>query len=295
MREIAGALNADAVIEGSILRAGDQVRISAQLIDGSSDEHLWAESYERDVKNVLALQGEVAQAIAQKVRVALTPQEQAHLVKNRQVDPEVYELYLKGRHIMTRGGLEDVRKAIEYFESGLAKDPENALIYTGLADAYIQQMNDVHQSPVEATAHSRAAVTRALELDDSLAEAHVSYGSIKLLYDWDWRGAENEFRRAMELDPGHPDAYGRYGAYLTMVGRQPEAPPYFEKARRLDPLGPSTYRHEGYSYKDKAFEWLSKAYQSRSCLYWLRQDPRLDSLRSDHRFQELLTKMKFPQ
>ena len=144
--------------------------------------------------------------------------------------------------------MEDVRKGIEYFQSGLVKDPHNALIYSGLADAYIQQMSDVHESPVEATANSRAAATRALELDESLAEAHVSLGSIKLLYDWDWTGAETEFKRAMELGPGYSDAYVGYGEYLTLVGRLPEALPYFEKARKLDPLDPLTYRVAGYSY-----------------------------------------------
>ncbi len=410
--QIGSELQADTLIEGSVMRSGDRVRITVQLLDASSDQHLWAESYERDLKDVFALQGEVAQAIAQQVRAAITPQERSRLVKKSPVDPEVYELYLKGRHIMTRGGLEDVRKAIEYFQSGLAKDPNNALIYTGLADAYIQQMSDVHESPVEAAARSRAAATRALELDESLAEAHASLGTIKLYYDWDWPGAQTEFKHAMDLDPGYSAAYADYGEYLTLLGRLPEALPYFEKARRLDPLDPMTYRVEGYSYfmahkydeaveqyrkclelepdqityfglvlalaekgdyataiagaekatkldsspllltglasayaragrradsyrllrrleeiakvqgpapawheahaqyvcpyevagvcaqlgdKDKAFEWLGKAYQSRSCLYWLPQDPRLDSLRSDPRFQELLHRLNFPQ
>ena len=202
MREIGSALQVDAVIEGSVMRSADRVRITVQLIDASSDRHLWAESYERDLKNVFALQSEVAQAIAQQVRVVVTPQEQVRLVTKRPVDPEVYELYLKGRHIMMRGGLEDVRKAIEYFQSGLAKDPNNALIYTGLADAYIHKMSDVHESPIVATAKARAAAVKALELDDSLAEAHTSLASIKLFYDWDWPGAEVELKRAMELNPG---------------------------------------------------------------------------------------------
>jgi eukaryotic-like serine/threonine-protein kinase len=410
-REIANALHADAVIEGSVMRSADRVRITVQLIDASRDQHLWAESYERDLKNVFALQGEVAHAIAQQVRVAMTPQEQARLVKKPPVDPEAYELYLKGRHIMMRGDLEDVRNAIEYFQSGLAKDPNNALIYTGLADAYIHKMSDVHESPVEATAKARTAAMKALELDDSLAEAHTSLASIKLFYDWDWAGAETELKRAMELSPDSL-AYRLYGGYLTMVGRHPEALLYFEKARRLDPLYQRNYLAEGYSYfmahkygqaieqyrngfeiepdpmayfglvlslgekgdystaiseaekatklddspllltslasayasagrradsnrvlrqlgelsrhqgpapawhgrlspyvcpyevagvyaqlgdKDRAFTWLDKAYQSRSCMYWMRQDPRLDSIHSDPRFQELLTKMKFPQ
>jgi TolB-like protein/Tfp pilus assembly protein PilF len=412
MREIASKLQADAVIEGSVMRSADRVRITVQLIDASSDRHLWAESYERDLKNIFALQGEVAEAIAEQVRAVVTPQEHARLVKKHPVDPEVYELYLKGRHIMNRGGLEDVQKAIEYFQSGLAKDPNNALIYTGLADAYIHKMSDVHESPVEATIKARDAATKALELDESLAEAHTSLASIKLFYDWNWNGAEIELKRAMELNPGYSLAYRVYGAYLTIIGRHPQAIPYFEKARRLDPLYERNYMSEGYSDfmahqydeaieqyrkgldiqpdpmtyfglvlavaqkqdyttaiseaekatklnnspllltslasayamagrrmdsnrilrqleeiwshqgrapawhgtvspyvcpyevagvyaqlrdRDRAFAWLDKAYQSRSCMYWLRQDPRLDSLHSDPRFQDLLTKMKFPQ
>lgn len=266
MREIASELHADAVIEGSVMRSADRVRITVQLIDASSDEHLWAESYERDLKDVLTLQGEVAQAIAQQVRAVITPQEQERLVKKHPMDPEVYELYLKGRHIMLRGGLEDVQRAIEYFQSGLAKDPNNALIYTGLADAYIHKMSDVHESPVEATAKARAAAVRALELDDSLAEAHTSLASIKLFYDWDWAGAELELKRAMELNPGYSWAYRMYGGYLTIIGRHAEAAPYFEKARRLDPLYERNYQAEGYSYFmahkfDEAVEQYRKSFE----------------------------------
>ena len=412
LRDIAGELHADAVVEGSVMRSADRVRITVQLIDASSDKHLWAESYERTVKDVFALQGEVAQAIAHQVQAAITPQERARLVTARPVDPDAYELYLKGRHIMMRGGLEDVQKAIEYFESGIAKDPDNALIYTGLADAYIHKMSDVHESPVEATVKARAAAMKALELDESLAEAHTSLASIKLFYDWDWAGAESELKRAMELNPGYPLTYRIYGGYLTMIGRHPEALPYFEEARRLDPLYEQNYMAEGYSNfmahkydeavvqfrknleiepdpmtyfglvlalaekgdyataisegekatklnnspllltslasayaragrradaervlgqleeiskhqgtapawhvrpvvylcpyevagvyaqlgdKNQTFEWLGKARQSRSCMYWLRQDPRFDSVRADPRFQELLTQMRFPQ
>src|SRR6266496_1605042 len=151
MREIAHELHAEAVIEGSVLRSADRVRITVQLIDAARDQHLWSESYERDLKNIFALQGQVAQAIAQQVHAVVTPEEQKRVAGKRAIDPDVYELYLKGRHIMERGGLEDVRKAIDYFQSGLAKDPNNALLYTGLADAYIDKMMDVHESPVEAT------------------------------------------------------------------------------------------------------------------------------------------------
>jgi tetratricopeptide (TPR) repeat protein len=412
MREIANELHADAVIEGSVMRSADRVRITVQLIDAARDQHLWSESYERELKNVFALQGQVAQAIAQQVHAVVTPEEQKRIAMKRAIDPEVYELYLKGRHIMERGGLEDVRTAIDYFQSGLAKDPNNALLYTGLADAYIDKMMDVHESPAEATAKARAAATKALQLDDSLAEAHTSLGTIKLAYDWDWAGAEHELKRAMELNPGYPLAYIIYGQYLTMVGRPADALPYFEQAHRLDPLFGESYRGEGYACfmahkydeaivqyrkalelepdaityfglvlaraekgdyataiseaekatklnnspllltglasayaragrradanrvlrrleeiwerqgvapawhvagspyvcpyevagvyaqlgdKDRAFEWLDKAYRNRSCLYWVRQDPRFDSIHSDPRFQELLAKMNFPQ
>jgi TolB-like protein len=247
MREIAGELHADAVIEGSVMRSADHVRITVQLIDAAKDQHLWSESYERDLKNIFELQGQVAQAIAQQVHAVVTPEEQKRLSTKRAIDPGVYELYLKGRHIMERGGLEDVRKAIGYFQSGLAKDPDNALLYTGVADAYIDKMMDVHESPVEATAKARAAAARALQLDDSLAETHTSLGMIKLSYDWDWPGAEHEFKRAMELNPSYPLAYVMYGQYLTMVGRYADASPYFEKAHRLDPLFSESYRGEGYS------------------------------------------------
>jgi len=412
MREIAKELHADAVIEGSVMRSADRARVTVQLIDATKDQQLWSESYERDLKDIFALQGQVAHAIAQQVHAVVTPEEQNRVAGNRAIDPDVYELYLKGRHIMERGGLEDVRKAIDYFQSGLTKDPNNGLLYAGLADAYIDKMMDVHESPVEATAKARAAAAKALQLDDSLAEAHTSLGMIKLSYDWDWAGAEQEFKRAMELNPGYPLAYIMYGQYLTIIGRQADALPYFEKAHRLDPLFNESYRAEGYacfmahkydqavlqyrkalelepdaityfglvlaraekgdyataiSEADKAtklnnspllltslasayaragrradanrvlrrleemwerrgaapawhvagspyvcpyevagvyaqlgdnrraFEWLDKAYRNRSCLYWIRQDPRFDSIQSDPRFRELLAKMNFPQ
>jgi tetratricopeptide (TPR) repeat protein len=286
------------------------------------------------------------------------------------------------------------------------------LIYAALADAYIHKMSDVHESPTEATASARAAAIKALELDESLAEGHTALASIKLFYDWDWAGAESELRRALELNPGYALTYRIYGGYLTLLGRLPDALPYFEKARRLDPLFERNYLAEGYSYymghkydesieryrkaleiepdpmmyfglvlalaakrdntaavsegeravkindspllltslatayavagrpadcrrilrrleetsehqgpappwhvgglsgyvcpyevagvyaqladNDNAFKWLNKAYESRSCLYWLRQDPRLDPIRSDPRFQSLLTKLNFP-
>jgi serine/threonine protein kinase/Tfp pilus assembly protein PilF len=410
--EIAKELRVDAVVEGTVARAGNRVRIDAQLIRASTDRHLWAKSYERDIKDVLPLQGELAQTIASEVRVQLSSNEQARLRNAAPINPEAYDAYLKGRHIMERGGLEDVRKAIDYFQSGLEKDPNNALIYTGLADAYIDKMMDVHESPMEATSKARAAAEKALQLDDSLAEAHTSLGMIKLSYDWDWAGAEHEFKRAMELNPGYPLAYVMYGQYLTMVGRQSDAMPYFERAHRLDPLFGQSYRGEAFSCfmahkydeaiiqyrkalelepdaityfglvlaraekgdsataiteaeratkvdntpllltslasayaragrradadrvlqrlqeiwerqgrapawhtpgspyvcpyevagvyaqlgeRDRAIDWLDKAYRNRSCLYWLRQDPRFDSIRSDPRFQELLAKMNFPR
>src|SRR5262249_31342526 len=152
-------------IEGSVTRSSDRVRITIQLIDAARDRHLWSESYEREMKNVLGLQSQVAQAIAEQVHAVVTPEEQRHLSRNHVIDPDVYELYLKSRHIMERGGLEDVQNAIDYFQSGLKRDPDIAVLYTGLADAYIDKMMDVHESPVEATTQARAAAEKALQLD----------------------------------------------------------------------------------------------------------------------------------
>ncbi|MGB7621134.1 MAG: protein kinase [Terriglobia bacterium] len=234
--QIARELNVDAVIEGSVLRSGDRVRITAQLIHAVTDQHLWAESYERDFRDILSLQSEIARQIANEVKVTLSPQERARLGTARQVNPEAHELYLKGRYHWNKRSEEGVKKALSYFQQAIECDPTYAQGYAGLADSYtiLGYYNTI--SPEEAYPKGKAAALKALALDDSLAEPHATLGVIKRDFEWDWAGAEEEFQRAVELNPGYADAYNWRGTLFGMLGRREEA--LREKARALaiDPL-----------------------------------------------------------
>jgi eukaryotic-like serine/threonine-protein kinase len=237
--EIAGELNVDGVIEGSVERSGDRVRITAQLIVASTDTHLWAESYERDVRDVLALEDEVARAIANEVKVTLTPQEQAALTGRRPINPEAYEAYLKGRYYWSQRTGEAEQKGLEYFEQAIALAPAYAQAYAGVADSYIVLGVHGHLPIKEAFPKARVAATEALELDETLAEAHTSLGAIKTFYDWDWPGSEREFRRALQLSPNYPNAHHWYAHYLAAVGRVDEAIGEMKRDKELDPVGPT--------------------------------------------------------
>ncbi len=234
--QIARELNVDAVIEGSVLRSGDRVRITAQLIDAASDQHLWAESYERDFRDILSLQSEIARQIANEVKVTLSPQERARLGRARQVNPETHELYLKGRYHWNKRSEEGGKKALSYFQQAIESDPTYAQGYAGLADSYniLGYYNAI--SPEDAYPKGKAAALKALALDDSLAEPHAALGVIKRDFEWDWTGAEKEFRRAVELNPGYADAYHWRATLFGMLGRREES--LREKARALaiDPL-----------------------------------------------------------
>jgi len=236
--EIARELNVDGFVEGSVLRAGDRVRITAQLIHAATDQHIWAKSYERDVSNVLALQSEVARAIAEEVQAKLTPQERARLARVRAVNPAAHEAYLKGRYYWARSTEEAVRKSIEYFGEAVTKDPNYALAYAGLADAYNQLANPILEIVPQSAVipKVKAAATKALELDDNLAEAHISLGRIKFYYDWDWAGAEKDFRRAIELSPNNPYPHYIYGLLLSALGRHEEAIAESTRALASDPV-----------------------------------------------------------
>ncbi len=235
--EIARELNVDAVIEGSVLRAGNRVRITAQLVDARADRHLWSESYERDLGDVLALQSEVSRTIARQIQVTLTPQEQTRLTTARPVNPEAYDAYLKGRYYLSKRSVDDIQKAIAYFQQAVDKDPAYAPAYAGLADSYYLLPQYGGVSPKETHPKAKAAATKALELDGALAEAHISLALIKLTADWDWAGSEVEFKRALELAPG--SAQGHYFHayfYLTPKGRFEEAIAELKRALDLDPL-----------------------------------------------------------
>lgn len=232
--EIAKALNVDAVVEGSVMRVGDQVRITAQLIDAPADKHLWAKSYERNSRDVLALQDEVALAIAREINVRLTPQEQARFANARPVNPQALEAYLKGRYFLSEISGERIKKAIEQFELAIKLDPNFALPYTGLADAYYWVASAF--PPTAVMPKAKAAAEKALQLDDTLAEAHTSLATIKFSYDFDWTGGEREFRRAIELNPSYANAHDQYARFLVAQGRFDEALAEHRRASELDPL-----------------------------------------------------------
>jgi serine/threonine-protein kinase len=234
--EIGRELNVDAVVEGSVLRAGDRVRITAQLIKAETDEHLWAESYERDLRDILALQSEVARAVALEVRIKLTPQEEARLQEVRTVDPEVHEAYLKGRFYWSKLTGEGLEKGLEYFKKAIEKDPNYAPAHAGLADIYNLLSLFTASAPKEVYPKAKAAAMRALELDETLPEAHTALGWVKMQFDWDWSGAEKEYKRAVELNPGSSYAHSWYGAFLTFVGRHTEAIAEAKRGEELDPL-----------------------------------------------------------
>jgi TolB-like protein/Flp pilus assembly protein TadD len=247
--QIGRELNVDAVVEGSVMRSGDRVRITAQLIHAASDRHLWAESYEGDLRDVLALQSKVARAIAQEIRITLTPQEQRHLANARPIDPEAHQAYLKGRHYWNQRP-RGLTEAVRYFEQAIEKDPSYALAYSGLADSYAitatWEIGTVSMD--EAMRKANAAVAKALRLDDTVAEAHASLAFIKLHYDWDWPATEMEIKRAIELNPNYANAHHWYSHYLMTMGRVKESLAESKQALELDPIDPIITGHMPWHY-----------------------------------------------
>lgn len=233
---IARELNVDAVLEGSVLRSGERIRITAQLIHAPSDQHLWAESYERDFRDVLSLQDEIARQVAGQVRIILTPEEQARLESARPVDPQAHELLLKGRYHRGKRTQESVKKALSYFDRAIASDPAWAEGYVGVADCYNMLGYYSALAPHEAYPKAQSAARKALELDPSLAEAYTALGVVLRDYEWDWPGAEQQFQRALEFNPGCAEAYHWRGTLLGMQHRHAEALKDKEKALSMDPL-----------------------------------------------------------
>jgi TolB-like protein len=233
LREIARELEVDGVVQGAVVRSGGRVRITAQLIDARSDRHLWAETYERDLDDVLALQGEIARAVASAVQVTLTPQEQRHLASTRSVNVEAYDAYLMGRYLWNKRTADGFEKAVEYFQTAIAIDPRYAAAYAGLADCYLAGREDRPKDVIEM---ARAAALKALEIDPDLAEARSALAGVKLRYDFDWRGAEEEQRRAIALDSNYATAHTRYSQYLSFRGRFDEALREARRAEQLDPF-----------------------------------------------------------
>ncbi len=237
LREIAAALGVEGVIEGSVLRAGDHVRITAQLINAATDVHLWAESYERDLKDVLALQNEVARAIADEVRANLTPHEQSRLAGGRTVNPDAFRRCLEGRRLLWKVPTDDsLEQAEERFQQAIDLDPSYAPAYVGLALCYNAGGYSGNRAPYESFPRAREAARRAVELDAGLAEAHAVLGQVMFQADWDWSGAEAEFKEAIALDPSNADVHDGYAIYLETINRSSEAVEEYRRALELDPL-----------------------------------------------------------
>jgi len=402
--EIGRELNVDGVVEGSIMRSGNRVRITVQLIRVSTDQDLWAETYERDLGDVLKLQGDVAQAVAQQVRAQVTPEQQARLRSAPAVNPQAYEAYLRGSSLLRSDTGATLRNAQAYFEEAVRRDPRFAPAYVGLADCYLALGKYRWIPPQDASRYGSEAIHKALQIDGTLGEAHSSLGFLNWQYGWDWQTAEKEMRYAVDLNPNYVEGHFTLVWYLAWNGRRDEALAESQKIRSLDPAYPlasfgesAVYYHQrayrslievsqrtvitnpnswsghyflavGYEGSDqlaqaipeyeravalsqsdsdptaglayayaalgkraeaarilselqqqskvtyvspymiavmyaglgennKAFEFLEKAYQERSpdVAYFLRADLRMDSLRPDPRFQDLMHRMNFPQ
>jgi TolB-like protein/tetratricopeptide (TPR) repeat protein len=236
--EIAKELNVDAVVEGSAQCLGDRVRITAQLIQATTDHHLWAESYERDLKDVLALEDDLARVIAGKIQITLTPEEQTRLASAHTVNPPAYLSYLKGRYFWNKRDRESVLKGLEYFQQAVQVDPAYALARVGLADSYAVLGTNGWFPPREAFAKGKAAAEQALERDDRIAEAYAPLALIKA-QEWDWAGAESDFKTALTLNPGYAIAHQWYALLLCSLGRHEDAVQEARRAAELDPLSPS--------------------------------------------------------
>jgi len=237
--EIAKALDVDAVVEGSVIREGDSVRITAQLIDARADRHLWAQSFQRSSKNVLALQDELASAIAREIHIQLTPAEASRLGNAPAVDPEAYDAYLKGRYFFNRPSDENLRKAIARFEEAIALSPDFVPALSGLSDAYLWAgYNEGFLTASEARPKAKEAAEKAIRLDDNSAEAHTSLAVFKLFYEYDWAGSEAEFRRAFALNPNYAFAHDQFALGLAFQGRLEESIAESRRAAELDPLNP---------------------------------------------------------
>jgi TolB-like protein/Tfp pilus assembly protein PilF len=260
--EIARELNVDAVVEGSVGRSPNKVRIRAQLIRAAPEEHLWAQSYERDLPDVLALQRDVASAIANEIKIHLTPQERQHLASARPINPDAYNAFLLGDYHSNKRNRAAMEKGIQYFQEAIRIDPSYARAYAGLASAYIERDIWGGLGVGKSADQVRAATLKALELDGELAEAHALLGQIHFQYDWDWQGTEAEYKRAIQLNPNLAGSYVRYAYFLQAMRRHTEALAAAHRAVELDPLSAANLSDEGrILYRARQYESAIARYQ----------------------------------
>jgi TolB-like protein/DNA-binding winged helix-turn-helix (wHTH) protein/tetratricopeptide (TPR) repeat protein len=233
---VARELGVEALLEGGVLESGDQVRITVQLVSGKTGEVLWSDDYERNLHDVMAVQAEITSAIVDRVEVALLPAERNRIHRSVSVDPEAYRAYLKGRFLWNKRTPEGFEAALKYFNQAVARDRNFALAYSGLADTYGMMANYGVRPAAATFAEARSAATHAVALDDSIAESHGSLGMIYHSYDWNWAGAEREYRRALELDPNYPTVRQWYGQLLINMGHFSEGTSEIERSLQLDPF-----------------------------------------------------------
>lgn len=232
--EIAKVLNVDAILEGAVLHRGGRVRISAELVDGKSDRQLWAQSYERDIGDVLKLQNNVADAITREIQIALTPQERRRFREAVRVNPDAFDAYLRGQFYWNRFSKEGMWQAISYFQKAIEKQPDWAPPYAGLAHSYHEL--SWYVPPKQVMPQAKAAAEKAIGIDPDLAEAHAALAWVRWVYEWDWTGAESEFKRALDLNPNSSLAHGQYALFLDASGRSEQALQEERIALQLDPL-----------------------------------------------------------
>jgi serine/threonine protein kinase/TolB-like protein/Flp pilus assembly protein TadD len=262
-RTVGQALGVRAVLKGHVMQRGDDLEISAELVDARDDSHIWGQQYSRKSTDIFALQGDLAKEMTSMLRMRLTGEEEKRMAKSYTANPEAYQLYLQGRYHGNKGTEQELKKSVEYYREALAKDPNYALAYVGLADAY-SGFSDFYLAPRQVMPQAKEAANKALELDDTLAAAHTSLAFIKIIYDWDWLGAEREVQRAIELNPNSADAHSTYAYYLARVGRTKEFALEIQRAEELDPLSFRTYRAGEVGYllghqNDRAVEQAQKA------------------------------------
>jgi serine/threonine-protein kinase len=260
--EIARALHVDLVVEGSVVRVNDHVRVTAQLIDGATDRHLWARRYERNFSDVLNLQREVARTIAREIRVTVTPREEARLSDTRPVNPAAHEAYLEGRYAWNKLTEAGLTQALDYFEHAIRIDPDYAPAYAGIADTYNRMQFYSGFSPNIVFPRAREAAQKALQLDETLPEAHAALAYIVAYYDWKWADAEREFRRTLELEPNNADVYHSFSRFLAATGRIDDALATLRHAQELDPMPLEFKLNEGITFYfgrqyDRAIEQLN--------------------------------------
>jgi TolB-like protein/DNA-binding winged helix-turn-helix (wHTH) protein/tetratricopeptide (TPR) repeat protein len=247
LKQIASELRVDEVVEGTVQRSGDRVRITAQLIDARTDQHLWAETYERDMRDVLAVQADITQSIAGQIRASLMPRDSGAFAVGPRVNPQAHDAYLKGRYHLAKGTESEIASGIEQFQRALRQDPSYAPAFVGLADSYFA-LTEFYISPAETMPKAKEAAGRALELDERLAEVHTSLGVVHFFHDWDWNAAEKEFKRAIELNPNSTDAHVWYANFLAQMARPREAAEQIQRAEQLDPLSVNVLLNAGWVY-----------------------------------------------